>query len=367
MKKIRGLFEKVQGSGIWWICYFDADGRKRREKAGRKSAAIELYRKRKTEVLEGKKLPEKLRARKVGFAELANDTLEYSRAHKRSYWDDEIRMAKLTNWLGDRPAESVTPQEIERWLSAKLSLKPARLNRYRALLSLVYRLGMQNGKVKLNPARLVRQRKESNGRIRFLSTEEEEVLRKVMHEQCLKDLPQLDLALHTGLRLGEQYGLTWDCIDFERRTLTITLSKNGELRHVPLNDEALAALRAARKCCNDQPFVFLNRYGQRLVSPREWFNPAVKGAGLKNFTWHCLRHTFASRLIMAGVDLRTVQELMGHKTIQMTVRYAHLAPKHQLAAVQRLCDTGTAQAASSDTKTDTSAPVHPKVATPSIN
>ena len=79
----------------------------------------------------------------------------------------------------------------------------------------------------------------------------------------------------------------------------------------------------------------------------------MKAAGLKDFTWHCLRHTFASRLVMAGVDLRTVQELMGHKTIQMTVRYAHLAPKHQLAAVQRLCDTGTKQKAPNDTKTDT--------------
>ncbi len=91
----------------------------------------------------------------------------------------------------------------------------------------------------------------------------------------------------------------------------------------------------------------------RLVSPREWFDPTVREARVPEFTWHCLRHTFASRLVMAGVDLRTVQELMGHKTIQMTVRYAHLAPKHQLAAVQRLCDTGTVQNRPSDTRTDT--------------
>jgi site-specific recombinase XerD len=365
--KIRGVFEKVPSSGVWWICYFDTDGRKRREKVGRKSAAIELYRKRKTEVMEGKKLPEKLRARKVGFAELAKDALEYSRAHKRSFRDDEIRMAKLTDWLRDRPAESVTPQEIERWLSAKSTLKPATLNRYRALLSLVYRLGMQNGKVKLNPARLVRQRKENNGRIRFLSAEEEQALRTVMLEKYLKDLPQLELALHTGLRLSEQFGLTWDCVDFDRRTLTIPLSKNGELRHVPLNDDALAALRVTQQCSNYQPYVFLNRYGQRLVSPRDWFDPAVKAAGLNDFTWHCLRHTFASRLVMAGIDLRTVQELMGHKTIQMTVRYAHLAPKHQLAAVQRLCDTGTAQKAASDTRTDTGISAHSGGATPIVN
>src|SRR5262249_5238868 len=177
-KKVRGVFEKVPGSGIWWICYFDADGRKRREKVGRKSDAADLYTKRKMEALQGKKLPEKLRTPKVSFAELAKDALEYSEAHKRSYKDDRVRMAKLKSWIGDRPAESLSPQEIERWLSSKTEdWKTATLNRYRALLSLVFRLGMQNGKVQANPARLVRQRKEDNGRIRFLSQEEEQGLR----------------------------------------------------------------------------------------------------------------------------------------------------------------------------------------------
>jgi site-specific recombinase XerD len=352
-KKYRGVFEKVSGSGIWWICYFDADGKKRREKIGRRSAAIECYRKRKTEVMEGKKLPEKIRARRVSFSELAEDALEYSRTHKRSYGDDEIRMAKLRDWLGERPADVVTPQEIERWLNNKTELKPATLNRYRALLSLVYRLGMQNGKVTCNPARLVRQRKENNARIRFLSSEEERILREVVEAKFLQHLPELELSLNTGMRLSEQYGLAWENVDLQRRSLTIPVSKNGESRHVPLNDSALSALETARTISGAKPWVFLNRYSERLVSPREWFDPAVKEAGLKNFTWHCLRHTFASRLVMAGVDLRTVQELMGHKTIQMTVRYAHLAPKHQLAAVQRLCDTESEQKRASDTRSDT--------------
>jgi site-specific recombinase XerD len=89
-------------------------------------------------------------------------------------------------------------------------------------------------------------------------------------------------------------------------------------------------------------------------SPRKWFEECVKAAGPESFTWHCLRHAFASRLIMAGVDLRTAQELMGHKTIQMTVRYAHLAPQHQLAAVQRLCEGENAVVAK---KTDQ---IHPQ-------
>lgn len=353
-KKVRGVFEKVAGSDIWWICYFDSDGRKRREKAGRKSDAIDLYRKRKMEAFQGKKLPEKLRTRKVSFAELAKDALEYSEAHKHSFADDKIRMAKLKEWLGQRPADAVAPQEIERWLSSKAEeLKPATLNRYRALLSLVYRLGMQNGKVLSNPARLVRQRKEDNGRIRFLSPEEEQAPRKVIQKDHLHHEAELDLALNTGQRKGEQYSLTWDCVDFDHRQLTVPRSKNGEVRHIPLNDAAVAALRAAEAYKNGSPYVFLNSDGDRLHSPRFWFDAAVEDAKLKDFTWHCLRHTFASRLVMAGVDLRTVQELMGHKTIQMTVRYAHLAPQHRLAAVQRLCNTGAIQSGPSDTKSDT--------------
>jgi integrase len=82
--------------------------------------------------------------------------------------------------------------------------------------------------------------------------------------------------------------------------------------------------------------VIRNAEGGLLTSPRYWFEPAVKKAKILTFSWHCLRHTFASRLVMAGVDLRTVQELMGHKSIQMTVRYSHLTPKHTLAAVERL-------------------------------
>jgi len=76
---------------------------------------------------------------------------------------------------------------------------------------------------------------------------------------------------------------------------------------------------------------------------RCWFEPAVREAGIQNFTWHGLPHTFASRLLMAGVDLRSVQELMGHKSIQMTCRYAHLAQTHQLAAVERLAEFGEPQ------------------------
>jgi len=93
--------------------------------------------------------------------------------------------------------------------------------------------------------------------------------------------------------------------------------------------------------------------GEPLKGYKHWFDPAVREAGVTFFTWYCLRHTFASRLVMAGVDLRTVAELMGHKTIQMTMRYAHLAPAHKLAAVEKLA-AGWQTDRPTDTKTDIS-------------
>jgi site-specific recombinase XerD len=347
MKKIRGVFEKVPGSGIWWICYFDADGRKRREKVGRKGDAIDLYRKRKMEALQGKKLPEKLRAKAVHFSSLAEDALEYSKAHKLSYGHDVYRMAKLREEFGDRPANSITPQEFERWIADHEDWKPATANRYRALLSLTYRLGMQNGRIAQNPARLMRHRRENNARLRWLTPDEEKQLRAAIEAVGAQHLPEFEVAIHTGLRRSEQYRLTWDCVDFERQILTVPQSKNGETRHVPLNSTALVAFLLLKQHSDGIGRVF------HLIGPRQWFNPAVKKSGLSDFTWHCLRHTFASRLVMAGVDLRTIQELMGHKTIGMTCRYAHLAPSHQLAAVERLTSGPAHQVSSSDTRTDT--------------
>jgi hypothetical protein len=170
MRKVRGVFEKAPGSGIWWIRYADANGKIRREKAGRKSDSLALYQLRKTGVLQGVKLPENLRKRSVLFSELAADVLEYSAANKISFHQDELNADKLLQAFGDRPAEGLTPQDIERFLAGR-EIKPATENRYRALLSLMYRKGIENGKVKSNPARLVKRRTENNTKVRYLLPE----------------------------------------------------------------------------------------------------------------------------------------------------------------------------------------------------
>jgi integrase len=268
--------------------------------------------------------------------------LDYADEHKRSAGDDHIRMQKLLEWFGDRAADSITPREVEVNFQTE-EWAPATWNRYRALLSLAYRLAIRACKVKENPARLVHHKTENNGRVRFLSQQEEANLRKVIREKFPEHEPELDLSIHTGLRSGEQYGTRWKDVDFEQRVLTIPLDKGGKTSHVPLGGAALQVLLDLHQQHGGTEFVC---GGAR--SPRYWFEAAVEAAKIENFTWHCLRHTFASRLVMSGADLRTVAELLRDKTLAMVMRYSHLAPDYKLAAVERMATVF--QSSKTDTK-----------------
>lgn len=347
--KQRGVFEKDPGSKVWWICYYDQFGKKRREKAGTKSVALKLYRKRKQQVLEGKKLPELFRQPSVNFDHLADDALVYSKRNKRSYRTDVPRFASLKEWFGSEPAEELTPGEIEYKLAKaaeKEKWAPSTFNHYRSLMSLSYRLGILNRKVTTNPARSVTHRREDNNRVRFLTEEEETKLRKVVEAKWASHLPELDLAINTGLRKGSQYGLTWDMVDWKSRELHIPRTKNEEPLHVPLNDAAIGALKAAFECGDGSGRVFKSsKTGEPLENGRHWFDDAVVEAKLKNFHWHDLRHTFASRLRMKGAPLEDIADLLGHKSLTMTRRYAHLGPNKLHAVVSLLNAT--------DTRTDT--------------
>jgi integrase len=365
--KQRGVYERVAGSGVFWIRYADESGRIRREKAGAKNAAIKLYQKRKTHILEGKKLPERLRARVVNFSEVADDALEYCKTHNLGHQFDAYRIGRLKAEFGNLRAE-IPIEELRRWFGEQ-EWKDGTHNRYRSTLSLIYRLASENGKVASNPARLLKRKREDNGRVRFLNqfkpaetdldylkprVDEESRLRAVISKRFPSHMPEFEIALHTGMRPSEQYGLTWERVDLVRKLVTISRSKNGVTRHIPLNSVALSAFNELHARSQGEGRVFVNMHGGPLKGYKHWFDDAVSEAGVTGFTWYCLRHTFASRLVMAGVDLRTVAELMGHKTIQMTMRYAHLAPAHKLAAVERLASAWQLNEAT-DTRTDTSA------------
>ncbi len=354
-KKVRGIFERPKGSDIWWVSYKDMAGVRHREKAGTRGMALALLEKRRMERRQGKKLPENLRQRPVLFREIAADCLEYSQGHKITAGHDVARMPLFVAKLGDQPVAGITPQAVERALnqiSVDRNWKPATWNRHKAMLSLCFRLAVQNGKAAVNPVRMVRRKREDNAKLRWLTAEEETRLRVVIEANYPDQWPAFALSLHTGMRRGEQYQrINWNCVDFEQRRLWVPGSKNGTARSIPLNDAAIAALLALRdRSDGTGPVMRAGIGGHGLLAgepqktPKQWFQAACRKAGLADYTWHANRHTFASRLIMAGVPLRTVQELMGHKTIAMTCRYAHLAPAHQLEAVLKLDGWGKAEA-----------------------
>jgi site-specific recombinase XerD len=352
MKKSRGVFERIRGSNIWWIQYFDGSGRRRREKVGLKSAAVKLVEKLRSDARAGFKMSENLRAKPVTFAQLVERTLAYSKANKRSYRQDVCRMKHLLEAFGNCQAESVTRGAVQQWLDSKApQWSLATRNRHVALLKLMYRLAEQDDVIKTNPVRLVRQSAEHNGRIRFLSDAEEGRLRTVIQKSYAEHLPELEVAMNTGMRAGEQYSREWPDIDFGASTIRLSQTKNGRCRFVHLNTRAVAALRMLEDRSLGTGRVI------PTLKPR-WFTQAVREAKLEDFTWHDLRHTFASRLVMAGVDLRTVQELLGHRSIVMTMRYAHLSPEHSQKALEKLCQpSATTTATEAESSSSVVAPV----------
>ena len=343
--KVRGVYERDPGSGVWWIQYKQGSVRKR-EKVGRRSDAIALYQQRKSEMRAGAKLAPNLRTQGIRFSQLADEALTWSEEfHPKGLRALKGRICKLKDAFGEMPAADLTPQIIDRWLTEQSEWSPATKNRYRAAISLTYRQAMRNGKIQSNPARLVASRAEKNGRIRYLLPQEENALRKAMKNRYECHYPALDVALHTGMRLSEQFTLEWGSVDFDRREIRLDETKNGSGRTVPMNSACFAALNQLWKGLPRSPGkilhtatvrVFRSVRGEPLDNPRAWFEQALKDAKIKDFRWHDLRHTFCSRLAMAGVDIRTIAQLAGHKTLAMAMRYSHLSPSHNLNAVEKL-------------------------------
>ena len=336
--KVRGVYEREQGSGIWWIRY-EVEGKPKREKVGRRSDAIALYQKRKADVRIGIKLPDNLRQRPVSVGELGREAIQWYKDHaKRDLYTFTKRMELIIRELGGRPADSVKPKEVEDWLARHSEWSPATKNRYKTVLSKAYQLALKSDRVTRNPARLVERRNEGDGRIRYLRADEETRLRAAIEQRCRGHLPALVFALHTGLRKSEQFTLTWSDIDFDRRVIIVPHPKNDRSREVTMSETCLSVLKDLHAKRPDEGRVFRsNRYSKRPITDiKKAFDSAVKEAKIEDFTWHCLRHTFITRLVQAGVDLRTVQYLSGHQSLAMTGRYAHFAPGLNEAAVKRL-------------------------------
>ena len=206
--------------------------------------------------------------------------------------------------LGTKRLADISPFDLERYRRQRKQLgrEEVTINRELAFLRNLYTMAIAWGKATENPVKKVRFARENNGRIRFLTLEEEERLLGSCGGQ-LK--PLVITALHTGFRKSELLSLTWEDVDFKRRSIAVkaAYAKNGENRSIPMNDLLTTTLEEVRITSATMGSVFRNRDGAPYRSFRTAFERAVQKAHIPDFTFHDLRHTFASRLVMAGVDL----------------------------------------------------------------
>jgi site-specific recombinase XerD len=361
----RGVFR--HHSGVWAIRYACGAGcAKHEERIGLlKGDAVRAYydRKGRTHAEPGwcprkEREDARLRAtverdrerRRVTFGDYARDDfIPWAREHHRSWKKDGSRLSRVLPVLGPKKLDEITTGDVERLLDSlrrgERALSPASRNRCRDLLSGMFRRAQRLGLVSGNPVTGIPKLKEASGRVLYLTSEEEEAIRAALPADLH---PVFTVSINTGLRWSEQAALQWRDVDMLTGILTVRLSKNGATRRVPMNSVARTALVdvAARRKRTDDPgeAVFTVAYRttaralERAVGAAQ---ASLAAAGkdpsrLQGYTWHGNRHTFASRLVMAGVDLRTVQELGGWKTLSMVQRYAHLAPERLAAAVERL-------------------------------
>lgn len=252
-------------------------------------------------------------------------------------------------------ASKVKPSTIKdymTWLLAERKLAPASVNRRRAAISMVFNLGIKDKKCLFNPVKEVKKLREENVRTRILLPKEEEKLNKVLNsfykvktrEGIVKNYAPykrikrfIMLALLTGMRYSEILNLTWDDITPDFSLLVVLNSKSGKSREIPINKRLKRALKAMYKLHGTNVYVFTNpETGKKYNDLRKVLNSIWEKAELKDFTLHCCRHTFATRLLEKGVDIRIVQELLGHSSVKVTERYTHPNKARKYDAVNLL-------------------------------
>jgi len=271
---------------------------------------------------------------RVRFRDCAREYLDYSRAHKArgSSNRDALSLRWLNSAFGGQYLFSITRREVEQYMRQRIEkgrVKGATVNREISCLRHMLNKAVEWRYLRENPARGIKMFRETEGRLNYIEPDQIEALL----EECPRYLkPIVITALHTGLRESEVLGLKWSNANFKARLIMVPRTKNNQPRFVPMNqilDRELRNLYARKR----GEFVFCDKDGKPYGKVYRGFKAACRRAGIKNFTFHDLRHTFASHLTMVGTNMRTVQELMGHKTIKMTMRYAHLSQQHLQEAV----------------------------------
>lgn len=270
----------------------------------------------------------------------------------KSARDQSQQLGWWREQLGSYALSEITPSLIAEYrdkLAGGITVRgkprtPATVVRYMAALSHVFTIAVKEWEwLEDNPMRKVTKPKESRGRVRFLSDDERAHLLKVCKESSnLYLYPVVVLALSTGMRYGEIMGLTWDVVDLNRGRAILHETKNNERRAVAITGHALELLKNMNKVRRiDSNLLFPSRENkphkpQKPIDLRAPWNAALKKAEIQDFKFHDLRHSAASYLAMNGASLAEIAEVLGHKTLQMVKRYAHLSEGHTARVVESM-------------------------------
>lgn len=339
-----GLYRR-KDSPSWWASYVDASGRRTRRSTGtgnRKEAEAVLAKWR-LEAYREKQWDEQPSRT---FDELMVAYLDCTQGEKRAPWRDHNSLQHLYPVFTGCDLNTLTSVDVRRYIAQRKSEGAAAstINKEVGLVSSAVNYARREWGWEIpNPAARCKQR-EPQGRVRWLTDGEYRALMtEAARNPRARHLPDfIRLAVNTGCRKGELLHLEWNRVDLKADLIWLEgqHTKAGKRRSVPLNREAREALlhRAAFRAehCPDSPWVFAHKDGTRVKDVESSFPSACRRAGITDFRIHDLRHTCAAWLVSAGVPLTEVRDLLGHSSIQMTERYAHLAPERVRSAVARL-------------------------------
>jgi len=336
---------------VWWAI-FRIDGRQKWVKIGSvsKTTAREILRG--LEETYAKKRYGLLDEKNVSFKSYSEEYLKYSKTNKaeRTYERDITSLNSLLRYFENSPLPSISGYQIEQFKTARLEegVSPRTVNIELRCLSHMFNKAVEWNYLRESPFKGVKLLRYEKKPPRFLSWEESGRL-----IECASPWlrPIIIFMIHTGVREGERMNLKFEDLDFENKTITIKKTKGKRFRVIPMHKEAEEVLKFLRKNYvlpyvnsheyvprkqYQMEYVFCNEDGSPVQSIRKAFANACRKAGISGASPHTLRHTFASHLVMSTVDLRTVQELLGHNNITTTMMYSHLSQSHKEKSVGRL-------------------------------
>lgn len=340
-RRVTGLLLRIQPSGKknW---YLEIERGRRKRLGPFPAVTYEIARGMAEAIIGSRARGEVIPTKKIKVMTLGQFLSAHYRPHVKAHHRDAkgtfgVLDTQFGHW-NSKPLSAFMAQDLADWRTMRLAtgIAKATINRQCTTIKTCFEQAVARGLIPSNPFASIKPFRVDNGRVRFLSDDERvrflsalDQIRIDSHQSHIY-LPVL-LAYYTGLRLSEVNALSKKAIDLQRKLITVTAlsSKSGRTRHVPIHDALLSAIQEQWESLPKLTPMFIGR-------PKRSWASLMEAAQLENFTFHCLRHDFASRLVMAGVDLRTVQTLLGHASLLMTQRYSHLSPDHVAGAIAKL-------------------------------